>query len=31
MSGRYVQWRATLTTTNAANTPTLHEVRIYYA
>jgi hypothetical protein len=29
-SGRYLQWRATLTTTNTANTPTLHEVRVYY-
>ena len=29
-SGRYIQWRATLTTTNAANTPTLQEVRVYY-
>ena len=29
--GRYIQWRATLTTTDAANTPTLQEVRIYYA
>jgi len=29
-SGRYVQWRATLTTSNSANTPTLSEVRVYY-
>jgi hypothetical protein len=29
-SGRYLQWRATLTTTNTANTPALHEVRVYY-
>ena len=29
-SGRYMQWRATLTTTNTANTPTLQEVRVYY-
>jgi hypothetical protein len=29
-SGRYMQWRATLTTTNTANTPTLREVRVYY-
>jgi hypothetical protein len=29
-SGRYMQWRATLTTSNTANTPTLSEVRIYY-
>ncbi len=31
LSGRYVQWRAVLGTTNSANTPTLQEVRIYYA
>jgi hypothetical protein len=29
-SGRYLQWRATLTTSDTANTPTLHEVRVYY-
>jgi hypothetical protein len=29
-SGRYMQWRATLTTTDPANTPTLHEVTVYY-
>jgi hypothetical protein len=29
-SGRYVQWRATLTTTNSASTPTLSEVRVYF-
>ena len=29
-SGRYMQWRATLTTSNSANTPTLNEVRTYY-
>jgi hypothetical protein len=29
-SGRYKQWRATLTTSDTANTPTLHEVRVYY-
>ncbi len=29
-AGRYIQWRATLTTTDTANTPTLHEVRVYY-
>jgi hypothetical protein len=28
--GRYIQWRATLTTTDTANTPNLHEVRVYY-
>jgi hypothetical protein len=30
-SGRYVQWRATLTTTNIHMTPVLQEVRVYYA
>jgi hypothetical protein len=30
-SGRYVQWRATLTTTNIHLTPVLQEVRVYYA
>jgi hypothetical protein len=29
-SGRYLQWRAVLSTTDTANTPTLHEVRVYY-
>ena len=29
-SGRYIQWRARLTTSDTANTPTLHEVRVYY-
>ena len=29
-SGRYKQWRATLTTSDTANTSTLHEVRLYY-
>jgi hypothetical protein len=29
-SGRYMQWRATLTTSNAAVTPLLHEVRVYH-
>jgi hypothetical protein len=29
-SGRYMQWRATLTTSDPANTPTLHEVRVYH-
>jgi predicted ribosomally synthesized peptide with SipW-like signal peptide len=29
-SGRYKQWRATLTTTDSSKTPTLIEVRIYY-
>jgi hypothetical protein len=29
-AGRYKQWRATLTTTVGANTPTLSEVRVYY-
>jgi hypothetical protein len=28
--GRYKQWRAVLSTTDTANTPTLHEVRVYY-
>ena len=28
--GRYKQWRARLTTSDTSNTPTLHEVRIYY-
>jgi hypothetical protein len=30
-SGRYVQWRATLTTSNIHLTPVLQEVRVYYA
>lgn len=29
-SGRYKQWRATLTTSNPSRTPILHEVRVYY-
>ena len=29
-AGRYKQWRVTLTTSDTANTPTLHEVRLYY-
>ena len=29
-SGRYMQWRATLTTSDTSKTPTLHEVRAYY-
>ena len=29
-SGRYKQWRVTLTTSDTANTPTMHEVRLYY-
>jgi len=29
-TGRYMQWRATLTTSNTAVTPILHEVRVYY-
>jgi hypothetical protein len=29
-SGRYMQWRATLTTSDSANTPILSEVRVYY-
>jgi len=29
-SGRYMQWRATLTTTNTSKTPILHEVRVYH-
>ncbi len=29
-SGRYMQWRATLTTSDPSKTPTLHEVRVYY-
>jgi hypothetical protein len=30
-SGRYMQWRATLTTGDVSNTPTLNEVRVYYS
>ena len=30
-SGRYMQWRATLTTLDTLKTPTLHEVRVYYS
>jgi hypothetical protein len=29
-SGRYMQWEATLTTSDASNTPTLQEVRVYH-
>ena len=29
-SGRYIQWRATLTTSDPDNTPTLHEVIVCY-
>jgi hypothetical protein len=29
-SGQYKQWRATLTTSDASNTPTLQEVRVFY-
>ena len=29
-SGRYMQWRATLTTSDTSKTPTLHEVRVYH-
>jgi len=29
-SGRYMQWRATLTTSDPTKTPTLHEVTIFY-
>jgi hypothetical protein len=29
-SGRYKQWRATLTTSDSSKTPALHEVRVYY-
>jgi hypothetical protein len=30
LSGRYMQWRATLTTTDTSKTPYLQEVRVYY-
>ncbi len=30
-TGRYQQWRATLTTTDSANTPVLHEVWDLYS
>jgi len=30
-SGRYMQWRAILTTSDPSQTPTLHEVRVYYS
>jgi len=30
-SGRYLQWRATITTSNVHLTPALQEVRVYYA
>jgi hypothetical protein len=29
-SGQYMQWRATLTTSDTSKTPTLHEVRVYH-
>jgi hypothetical protein len=29
-SGRYMQWRAILSTSNSTLTPTLHEVRLYH-
>jgi len=29
-SGRYMQWRATLTTSDTSKTPTLREVRVYH-
>ena len=29
-SGRYMQWRATLTTLDTSKTPTLHEVRVWH-
>jgi hypothetical protein len=29
-SGRYMQWRATLTTSDTSETPTLNEVRVYH-
>ena len=29
-SGRYMQWRATLSTSDISKTPTLHEVRVYH-
>jgi hypothetical protein len=29
-SGQYMQWRATLTTSDDSKTPTLHEVRVYH-
>jgi len=29
-SGRYLQWRATLTTSDTARTPTLHEITVEY-
>ena len=29
-AGRYKQWRAVLTTSDTSNTPTMHEVRLYY-
>jgi hypothetical protein len=30
-SGRYMQWRATLTTSDVSSTPTINEVRVYYS
>ncbi|OPZ30861.1 MAG: hypothetical protein BWY99_02913 [Synergistetes bacterium ADurb.BinA166] len=29
-TGRYMQWKATLTTTDSTKTPVLHAVRVYY-
>jgi len=29
-SGQYMQWQATLTTSDISKTPTLHEVRVYH-
>jgi hypothetical protein len=29
-SGQYMQWRATLTTSDTSKTPTLREVRVYH-
>jgi len=29
-SGQYMQWQATLTTSDTSKTPTLHEVRVYH-
>lgn len=29
-SGRYMQWRATLTTSDTSKTPALHEVKVYH-
>jgi hypothetical protein len=30
LEGRYVQWRVTLTTSDAGTSPQLEEVRLYY-